>query len=142
MKHLLIITAAVIGLAGTARSQQMTQEQIREFNRKQVEHMCATGHCSAPALTDEQYKTLRDEENSENLVRLRRVGLTPDTAQKAVWALNHRPQSACAVYASKIIVGIDMARSAPDNPATAYSPDTDIIIIERNHLCDRKMLDR
>lgn len=35
-----------------------------------------------------------------------------------------------------------MAQAAPDNPATAYSPDTDVILIERNHLCDRKMLSR
>ena len=141
MKHLLL-TAAVLGLAGTAWGQQMTQEQIREFNRKQVEHMCATGHCSAPALTDEQYKTLREEENEESLVTLRRAGLTPGTAQKAVWALNHKPQSSCADLASKIVVGIDMARSSPDNPATAYSPDMDVILIERNHLCDRNRLDR
>lgn len=137
MKKLMLITAAVIGLAGTARA-----ESFAEARRDAMKAFCSHGESCQPALTDEQYKTLRDEENSENLVRLRRVGLTPDTAQKAVWALNHRPQSACAVYASKIIVGIDMARSAPDNPATAYSPDTDIIIIERNHLCDRKMLGR
>ena len=35
-----------------------------------------------------------------------------------------------------------MAQAAPDSPATAYSPDTDVILIERNHLCDRKMLSR
>lgn len=142
MKKLLFVTAAVLGLAGTAWAQQMTQEQIREFNRKQVEHMCATGHCSAPALTDEQYKTLREEENDESLVTLRRAGLTPDTARKAVWALNHKPQSSCAVKAGDIVNLTQMARAAPDNPATAYSPDMDVILIERNHLCDRNRLDR
>lgn len=130
MKRLMLAAAAVIGLSGVARAED-------EF----VKFMKARGEYHE-AISKEQAQMLQDEENSENLVRLRRAGLAPDVAERAVWALNHRPQSACAVYASKIVVGIDMARSAPDNPATAYSSDMDVILIERNHLCARNMLDR
>lgn len=130
MKKLLFVTAAVLGLAGTAWAED-------EF----VAHAKATGHYSE-AITKEQAQMLQDEENNESLVTLRRAGLTPDTAQKAVWALNHKPQSSCADLASKIVVSTQMAKAAPDNPATAYSPDMDVIMIERNHLCDRNRLDR
>ena len=137
MKKLLFAAAAVIGLSGVAYA-----DSFEEARKAAMKAFCSHGESCQPSLTDEQYKNLKDEENSESLVILRHAGLTPDTAQKAVWALNHRPHSSCAVYASKIVVGIDMARSAPDNPATAYSPDMDVILIERNHLCDRNMLDR
>ena len=136
MKHLLL-TAAALGLAGTAHA-----DSFAEARAAAMKAFCSHGESCQPVLTDEQYKTLREEENDESLVTLRRAGLTPGTAQKAVWALNHKPQSSCADLASKIVVGIDMARSSPDNPATAYSPDMDVILIERNHLCDRNRLDR
>lgn len=130
MKKLLLTAAAVLGLAGTAHSED-------EF----VAHAKATGHYSE-AITKEQAQMLQDEENDESLVTLRRAGLTPDTARKAVWALNHKPQSSCAIKAGDIVNRTQMAQAAPDNPATAYSPDTDVILIERNHLCDKNMLDR
>lgn len=137
MKHLLLITAAVIGLSGVAYA-----DSFEAARKAAMKALCSHGESCQPLLTDEQYKNLRDEENSESLVILRRAGLSPDTAQKAVWALNHRPQSSCAIKAGDIVNLTQMAQAAPDNPATFYSPDTDVILIERNHLCDRNMLDR
>ncbi|MCX8667434.1 hypothetical protein J3T99_07400 [Acetobacteraceae bacterium B3987] len=130
MRKLLLTAAAMFGLAGTAWAED-------EF----VTFMKARGEYHE-VMSKEQAQMLQDEENDESLVTLRRAGLTPDTAQKAVWALNHKPQSSCAIKAGDIVNLTQMARAAPDNPATAYSPDTDVILIERNHLCDRNMLDR
>lgn len=79
MKRFLITTAAVIGLSGVGHAED-------EF----VRFMKARGEYHE-AMSKEQAQMLRDEENSESLVILRRAGLTPDAAQKAVWALNHRP---------------------------------------------------
>lgn len=137
MRKLLLTAAAVFGLAGTAHA-----ESFAEARAAAMKAFCSHGESCQPVLTDEQYKTLREEENDESLVTLRRAGLTPDTAQKAVWALNHKPQSSCAIKAGDIVNLTQMARAAPDNPATAYSPDTDVILIERNHLCDRNRLGR
>ncbi|GBQ07264.1 hypothetical protein [Saccharibacter floricola] len=113
------------------------QEWIDEDNRKEDIAMCARGHCSSqPLLTKEQYQNAQATIASRDELHLRQMGLTPETAHNATWAMVHKPQSQCAVFAMQLVGDYNIGRTAPDM-ADPRSDDDSVIRLEESHICDR-----
>ncbi|MDF7674762.1 hypothetical protein PT277_05425 [Acetobacteraceae bacterium ESL0709] len=87
----------------------------------------------------EQYaRRLKDEK------RLEDKGLSPDIARKAVWAIAHKPQSSCAVYAMHLAGYHDMKFVRPDLTGRSdQDTDTQLVsLITKQELCDKSHLDK
>ncbi len=86
----------------------------------------------------------RERAEEHNLHRyeitLRRMGMMPETARKAIWALVHKPQSACTMYVRQLTADYDMG-SARFTRGDDGGYDADLIIsIETSGVCEKKNL--
>ncbi|MXV35729.1 MULTISPECIES: hypothetical protein [unclassified Saccharibacter] len=72
---------------------------------------------------------------AEGELHLRRMGMTPETARKGIWATSHKPNSACTRYILQLTGDYD------GGFREAYDSDQDLIIhIERSGVCERRNL--
>ncbi|MCX5616994.1 hypothetical protein NQF87_08440 [Bombella sp. TMW 2.2559] len=137
MKHFLIITAAVLGLAGTAWSAApLTLQQQMEASRKALEETCKP-NCRHPSYepSQEQWNAFLARDRAEGEIKLRKMGMAPDVASKAIWAAQNKPGSACTQYVHQLL-------SDYDSGADRGGYDEDLVIsIEHSGTCERKNLD-
>lgn len=135
MKHLLL-TAAVLGLAGTAWADvPLTLEQQIEASQKAGEATCAP-NCAYPfdEPSQENWKAFLAREGAEDEIKLRKMGMAPDVARKAIWAAQHKFDSSCSHYVHQLL-------SDYDRKADHDEYDAKIIIsIEHSGICERKKL--
>lgn len=137
MKHLLLITAAVLGLAGTAwAGAPLTLQQQIEANQKAGEATCAP-NCRHPFYepSQEQWNAFLTRDRAEGEIKLRKMGMAPDIARKAIWAAQNKPGSACTQYVHQLLADYDSG-------ADRGGYDEDLVIsIEHSGTCERKNLD-
>lgn len=79
--------------------------------------------------------------NERGRIQLQQMGMTPDMAQKGIWAATHRPNSECAYYIHQLTADADMQRIRPDLPDTGGN--TLIILkLEQSHMCDSGQVEK
>ncbi|MXV44406.1 hypothetical protein GS501_05005 [Saccharibacter sp. 17.LH.SD] len=77
--------------------------------------------------------------SAQNEHYLQQMGLTPTTANNAMWAIQHKPHSQCAFLAKTLIGDYTISHVAPD----LIDPNDDgetVLRIEKSHMCDRANL--
>lgn len=153
MRHSFLFLLAVVGVVGAAHAQQMTQEQAQKDLARSLgvpESWAKTGFSCGPGGC----RQLDPKENinnspeiqrarriatarlqAEGEIHLRKMGMASDVARKAIWATEHRPNSACAYYVRQLTADYDSG-------ADRGGYDEDLVIsIEHSGTCERKNLD-
>lgn len=133
----LLLTAAVLGLVGTAHAgAPLTLQQQIEASRKALEATCAP-NCSHPSYepSQKEWEATASRLRAETEVHLRKMGMAPRLAKLAAWAGQNRPYSACAHYVAQLTADYENGEDRPD-----YD-DKLIISIEHSGTCERKNLD-
>ncbi|MCX5617111.1 hypothetical protein NQF86_00290 [Bombella sp. TMW 2.2543] len=137
MKKLLLITAAVLGLAGTAWADDALEDMAKHDSSiaKIINEEKAAGTYGRPNLVPQEDLDRAAEYNMrQDELHLRKMGMSPATARKAIWAASHKPNSACAYYVRQLTADYDGADDRRD-----YD-DNLIISIEHSGTCERKNL--
>ena len=131
-----ITLAIVLGLAGTAwAAAPLTLEQQIEASQKAGEATCAP-NCAYPfdEPSQENWNAFLAREGAEDEIRLRKMGMVPDVARKAIWAAQHKFDSSCSYYVHQLL-------SDYDRKVDHDEYDGKIIIsIEHSGICERKNL--
>lgn len=113
-------------------SPPLTLEQQMEASRKALEETCAP-HCThLYEPPKEVFDRLQANEAAEMEVKLRKMGMVPDVARKAAWAVQHRPGSDCTWTVRQLL-------SDYDRKDDKYDGDV-IISVEHSSICERKKL--
>ncbi len=142
MKHLLLITAAIIGLSGVAWADDgltlaQRNERQMEANRKAAMASCGPCGCVQSEIVPSQsdWDAVSNRMAAETEIHLRQMGMSPDVSHKAAWATQHKPYSACAHYVAQLTADYENGLDRPD-----YD-DKLIASVERSGTCERKNLD-
>ncbi|MCX5617007.1 hypothetical protein NQF87_08505 [Bombella sp. TMW 2.2559] len=139
MRKLMLITAAVLGLAGTAWAEDALEEMAKHDPSiaKIIQEEKADGTYRHPAFepSKEDRDAVAARLNAETEIHLRKMGMSPETAKLAVWGASHRPNSACAHYVRQLTADYD---SGADRGG--YDEDL-VAAIEHSGTCERKNLD-
>ncbi|WP_272915972.1 hypothetical protein [Aristophania vespae] len=123
---------SVCALSGLTHA-QAEEDFVKDFCSRHPEN------CSHTGVSHEQLVQVQAQMSARYELWLRQAGLTPETARKAVWALNHKPHSSCAFKASTIVSDFEAARFGNNLDDDLETP---VIQIEVNHLCDKRNLDQ
>ncbi len=153
MKKLLFVTAAMLGLAGTAWADAPSMREQAQKNVARLfgvpESWVKTGFSCGPEGC-QQSDPKEDINNSpemqrarriatarsqaEGEIKLRKMGMLPDVAHKAIWAAQNRFESSCAQYVRQLL-------SDYGGKADHDGDDGELIIsIEHSGICERKNL--
>ncbi|MUH03188.1 hypothetical protein GM609_06735 [Bombella sp. ESL0387] len=142
MKKLMLITAAIIGLSGVAWADDgltlaQRNERQMEANRKAAMASCGPRGCVQSEIVPSQsdWDAVSNRMAAETEIHLRQMGMSPNTARKAVWATQHKPYSACSHYVAQLTADYENGLDRPD-----YD-DKLIASVERSGTCERKNLD-
>lgn len=134
----LLLTAAVLGLVGTAWAQPMTLQQQMEENAKAVDATCDPGECKKGfSIPKEELDRISSAENQRNELHLRQMGVSPSTAKKAIWGASHFISSSCAFYVHELLGEYGLAEHGH------YDQDDIeglVIKIENSGVCEKKNL--
>ena len=137
MKHFLLIAAAIIGLSGVAWADALEEQAKHDpALAEAIANAKKSGHYSygyQPSESD--IEATRSQMGAKTEIQLRRMGMSPDVARKAVWASQNRPYSACAHYVAQLTADYENGLDRPD-----YD-DKLVISIEHSGTCERKNLD-
>lgn len=142
MKKLMLITAAIIGLSGVAWADDgltlaQRNERQMEANRKAAMASCGPRGCVQSEIVPSQsdWDAVSNRMAAETEIHLRQMGMSPNTARKAVWATQHKPYSACSHYVAQLTADYENGLDRPD-----YDEKL-IASVERSGTCERKNLD-
>ncbi|MCK8636200.1 hypothetical protein DTQ13_06120 [Parasaccharibacter sp. TMW 2.1888] len=142
MKHFLLLTVAFIGLSGVAWADNgltlaQQNERQMEANRKAAMASCGPRGCVQSEIVPSQsdWDAVSNRMAAETEIHLRQMGMSPNTARKAVWATQHKPYSACSHYVAQLTADYENGLDRPD-----YD-DKLIASVERSGTCERKNLD-
>lgn len=142
MKKLMLITAATIVLSGVAWADDgltlaQRNERQMEANRKAAMASCGPRGCVQSEIVPSQsdWDAVSNRMAAETEIHLRQMGMSPNTARKAVWATQHKPYSACSHYVAQLTADYENGLDRPD-----YD-DKLIASVERSGTCERKNLD-
>lgn len=142
MKHFLLITAATIVLSDVAWADDgltlaQRNERQMEANRKAAMASCGPRGCVQSEIVPSQsdWDAVSNRMAAETEIHLRQMGMSPNTARKAVWATQHKPYSACSHYVAQLTADYENGLDRPD-----YD-DKLIASVERSGTCERKNLD-
>ncbi|MCX5617012.1 hypothetical protein NQF87_08530 [Bombella sp. TMW 2.2559] len=142
MKKLMLITAAIIGLSGVAWADDgltlaQRNERQMEANRKAAMASCGPRGCVQSEIVPSQsdWDAVSNRMAAETEIHLRQMGMSPNTARKAVWATQHKPYSACSHYVAQLTADYENGLDRPD-----YD-DKLIASVEHSGTCERKNLD-
>ncbi|MCL1514388.1 hypothetical protein CPA54_00280 [Parasaccharibacter sp. TMW2.1890] len=142
MKHFLLLTVAFIGLSGVAWADNgltlaQQNERQMEANRKAAMASCGPRGCVQSEIVPSQsdWDAVSNRMAAETEIHLRQMGMSPNTARKAVWATQHKPYSACSHYVAQLTADYENGLDRPD-----YD-DKVIASVERSGTCERKNLD-
>lgn len=80
-----------------------------------------------------QFQEMRKLSDARSRLYLRQVGVAPDTAAKAVWALSHKPDSDCAFLTREILSAYEGAGSLGEGA---------MLDMERYQLCEPQNLNK
>lgn len=140
MKRFLLISA-VIGLSGVAFADDgltlaQQNERQMETNRKVIERLCSP-HCGHQTLDPSQsdWEAFKARDRAEGEIKLRKMGMDPEVARKAIWAAQNKPFSACAHWVHQLTADYDNGIERPDYDGQL------VISVEHSGACERKNLD-
>ena len=137
MKHFLLIAAAIIGLSGVAWADALEEQAKRDpIIAKIIQEEKAAGTYGQPDIVSQKDLDRAAEYNmQQDELHLRKMGMSPDVAHKAIWAASHKPNSACAHWVRQLTADYDSGFERPD-----YD-DRLVISVERSGTCEKKNLD-
>ena len=137
MRRFIIIAATAVGLSGVAQADALEEQAKHDpIIAKIIQEEKAKGtysHGYQPS--DSDIAATRQILGAQIEIHLRKMGMSPDMAHKAIWAASHKPNSACAYWVRQLTADYDGGLDRPD-----YDENL-VISIEHSGTCERKNLD-
>lgn len=122
MKHLILITAAIIGLSGAA-----------------IAGTKKSGHHSYGYQPDERgIEAPSSQVDVETEIKLRRMGLSADHAHWGAWAIRNRPYSSCGEELTDLMMVYDKGRLTHKLVKVQKVVEGMVRLMERDSPCTRE----
>lgn len=137
MKKLILATSATIVLSGVAQADALEEQAKHDpIIAKIIQEEKAKGTYGRPDIVSQEDLNRAAEYNMrQDELHLRKMGMSPDIARKAIWAASHKPNSACAYWVRQLTADYDGGLDRPD-----YDENL-VISIERSGTCEKNNLD-